>query len=244
MHQREKFLHPPQQAFIHKKQWTMEPPCYWPNNGTPDQQVLWELSLYVYRWLGENQFIRILGTSLRNTVYKLHMHSNRNTQIGEVVEPFMAKTGYMGTIVMQMDEGLRIIPPDGMDLANPPPTPPVPPALTNNFNSSKIKITRPPRFTGDKKNWKGFLLAADTYLAAYTNEFQDNEQKIWFIISYLGTEDGLLCVASDWLRNWKEEHMYGGLLHIGTYDDFLVKLKGAFKDPNLKINAANKLQHL
>ena len=77
--------------------------------------------------------------------------------------------------------------------------------------------------------------------ATYESEFQDDEQKIWFIISYLGTEDGSPCTASDWLRNWKNEHTYGGQLHLGTYNDFLANIKGAFEDPNLKINAANEL---
>ena len=65
--------------------------------------------------------------------------------------------------------------------------------------SSGIKITKPSRFTGDKKNWEGFILAVDTYLMAYHEEFKSDEQKIWSVISYLGTEDGSQCVASDWI---------------------------------------------
>ena len=75
----------------------------------------------------------------------------------------------------------------------------VPAATTTTPSSNKIKITKPPRFTGEKENWEGLLLAVDNYLMAYTNEFKDDKQKIWFIISYLGMEDGLPCVVSDWL---------------------------------------------
>ena len=108
---------------------------------------------------------------------------------------FRSKSGMMGTIIMRASNTQRtvLIEPDGVDM-NAPATPP-----TVVSHSSKIKIARPPRFTGDKKNWEGFILAVNTYLMAYQEEFKEDEQKIWFIISYLGTEDGSQCVASDWL---------------------------------------------
>ena len=90
-----------------------------------------------------------------------------------------------------------LIEPDGVD-KNTPTAPPVQPTIVTH-SSNKIKITRPPRFTGDKKNWEGFILAVDNYLMAYQEEFIEDKQKIWFVISYLGTEDGSQCVASDWL---------------------------------------------
>ena len=79
---------------------------------------------------------------------------------------------------------------------------------------------------------------------AYSNEFKEDEQKIWFVISYLGTDDGSPCITSDWLQNWKEENTYNGKMHTNDYDQFLTDLKGTFEDPNLKINAANELRHL
>ena len=103
--------------------------------------------------------------------------------------------------------------------------------------SSKIKIAKPPRFTSDKKNWEGFILAVDTYLMVYHEEFKNDEQKIWFIISYLGTDNGSQCVASDWIRNWKEENTYNHILHAEVSQT-------AFEDPNLKVNAANDLRQL
>ena len=33
-------------------------------------------------------------------------------------------------------------------------------------------------------------------------------------------------------------------MHANDYDQFLTDLKEAFKDPNLKVNAANELRHL
>ena len=115
-----------------------------------------------------------------------------------------------------------------------------PPAVFE-IHTSIIKIAKPPRFTGSKKNWEGFILAVNTYLMAYHEEFKNYEQKIWFIISYLGTEDSSQCVASDWLRNWKEENTYNHILHADDYRKFLEDLRAAFEDPNLKVNAANDL---
>ena len=84
----------------------------------------------------------------------------------------------------------------------------------------------------------------DNYLMEYSNEFKEDEQKIWFIISYLGTDDGSPCIALDWLRNWKEDNTYNGEMHANNYNQFLTDFKEAFQDPNLKINAANELRHL
>ena len=132
-----------------------------------------------------------------------------------------------------------LILPDGIPKGSK--APPTAQPITISSSSSKIKIAKPPRFTGDKKNWEGFLLAVDDYLMAYSNEFREDEQKIWFVISYLGTDNGSPCIASDWLRNWKEDNTYNGEMHANDYDQFLTDLKGTFKDPNLKINAANEL---
>ena len=79
---------------------------------------------------------------------------------------------------------------------------------------------------------------------AYQDKSRDDEQKIWFVISYLGTDDGSQCVASDWLRNRKEDNTYNHILHADDYEKFNKDLTTAFEDPNLKVNTANKLQQL
>ena len=105
----------------------------------------------------------------------------------------------MGTILIKPAGGgsTNIIVPDGTPLNTTDDHPTAQPMVVT--TSSKIKIAKPPRFTGDKKNWEGFILAVDTYLMAYHEEFKNDEQKIWFVISYLGTEDGSQCIASDWI---------------------------------------------
>ena len=135
-----------------------------------------------------------------------------------------------------------LILPDGINKDNPPA--PTAQPITISSSSNKIKITRPSRFTGDKKNWEGFILAVNNYLMAYANEFKDDEQKIWFVISYLGMDDGSPCVALDWLWNWKEDNTYNGVMHANDYDQFVADLKSMFEDPNLKINTTNELWHL
>ena len=110
--------------------------------------------------------------------------------------------------------GTELIPPDSILKGAEAPTAQ---PITISSSSNKIKIAKPPRFTGDKKNWEGFLLAVDNYLMAYSNEFKEDEQKIWFVISYLGTDDGSPCIASDWLQNWKEDNTYNGEMHANDY---------------------------
>ena len=129
----------------------------------------------------------------------------------------------MGTIIIRPSEGgsARIIVPDGTPL-NSTDDPPVAQPTVVTTTSSKIKIA--PRFTGDKKNWEGFILAVDTYLMAYHEEFKNNKQKIWFVISYLGTDNRSQCVTSDWIQNWKEENTYNHILHADDYGKFLEDL--------------------
>ena len=218
-----------------------KPPYYFPTVNNPDSRILQELTLYTSRQLGEICFIRVKGESLNLlAVFEIHTSVREHSYIGEVVKP-VETTGWMGTILARPREGgsTDVFLPDGISLNASANTPTQPTVITT--TSSKIKIAKPPRFTGDKKNWEGFILAVDTYLMAYHEEFKNNEQKIWFVISYLGTEDGSQCVASDWLRNWKEENTYNHILHTDNYRKFLEDLRTAFEDPNLKVNAANDL---
>ena len=167
-----------------------------PAIGTPEGHAFYELNLYVCRQIGEKCFVRVLGDTFEHGIYQIHSHKKNVTLEGEIVNIFQSKTGMMGTIIIRASNTQRtfLIEPDGVNLNTPVTSPTV---VTH--SSNEIKIARPPRFTGNKKNWEGFILAVDTYLMAYQEEFKEDEQKIWFVISYLGTEDGSQCVASDWL---------------------------------------------
>ena len=190
-------------------------------------------------------FVRIKGNSLKPpAIFEIHQDPRDHLYCRELVRPIETTTGWMGTCLVKLggEGSTHIIEPDGIPL-NTPSNPPIQPTVVTT-TSSKIKIAKPPRFTGDKKNWEGFILVVDTYLMAYHEEFKSDEQKIWFIISYLGTDDGSQCVALDWLQNWKEDNTYNHILHANDYPKFLDDLRTAFEDPNLKINAANELQQL
>ena len=72
--------------------------------------------------------------------------------VGEVVSLFESTTGMMGTIIMQTSSTERtvIIELDGIN-KNAQTAPPALPTIMTH-SSNKIKITKPPRFTGDKEN--------------------------------------------------------------------------------------------
>ena len=223
---------------------TTQPPYYYPNTG-PDACTIRELTLYVSQWLEAIYLVRVKGPSLRlPATFEIHRDQTAYSYHGELVQPIETRTGWMGTILIKPARGgsTNIIVPDGTPLNATDDHPTTQPTVVT--TSSKIKIAKPPRFTGDKKNWEGFILAVDTYRMAYHEEFKSDEQKIWFVISYLGTDDSSQCVASDWIWNWKEENTYNHTLHADDYDKFLEDLWTAFEDPNLKVNAANDLQQL
>ena len=222
---------------------TTQPPYYYLATG-PDARTIRELTLYVSWQLEAIYLVRVKGPSLRPpATFEIHRDQTTYSYHGELVRSIETKTVWMGTILIKPAGGgsTNIIIPDGTPLNTTDDRPAQPMVVTT---SSKIKITKPPRFTGSKKSWEGFILAVDTYLMAYHEEFKNGEQKIWFVISYLGTEDGSQCVASDWIRNWKEENTYNHPLHADDFDKFLEDLRTAFEDPNLKVNAANELQQL
>ena len=220
---------------------TTQPPYYYPATG-PDTHTICELTLYVSRRLEAIYLVHVKGPSLRPpAVFEIHRDQTAYSYHGELTQPIEMKTGWMGTILIRPAGGgsTNIIVPDGTPLNATDDRPTTQPTVVT--TSSKIKIAKPPRFTGDKKNWEGFILAVDTYLMVYHEEFRSDEQKSWFVISYLGAEDGSQCVASDWIRNWKEENTYNYTLHADDFDKFLEDLRTAFEDPNLKVNAANDL---
>ena len=225
-----------------------KPPYYFPTIGNPDATVLQELTLYASRRLNKICFVHVKGESLKPpAVFEIHTSIREYSYIGEVVQLVETTMGWMGTVLFRPREGgsTNVFPPDGVLLNAPATTQPTVMMTTSN----KIKIAKPPRFTGDKKNWEGFILAVDTlavdtYLMAYHEKFKNDKQKIWFVISYLGTEDSSQCVALDWLQNWKEENTYNHILHADDYEKFLKDLCTAFEDPNLKVNATNDLQQL
>ena len=141
-----------------------------------------------------------MSGSLADGIYQIHTHKKNVTLIGEVVDVFESTMGMMGTIIIRPSDTQRviIIAADGIDTNKPDP-PNQPTVITTTHSSNKIKIAKPPWFTGNKKNWEGFILAVDNYLMAYHNEFKEDKQKIWFVISYLGTDDGSPCITLDWL---------------------------------------------
>ena len=176
---------------------TTQPPYYYPTTG-PDARVIRELTLYVSQWLEAIYLVRVKGPSLRPlATFKIHRDQTAYTYHGELTWPIETKSGWMGTILIRPAGGgsTNIIVPDGTPLTTKDDCPTTQPTVIT--TSSNIKIAKPPRFTGDKKNWEGFILVVNTYLMAYHEEFKTNEQKIWFVISYLGTEDGSQCVTSD-----------------------------------------------
>ena len=143
---------------------TTKPPYYFPTIGNPDSHVLWELTLYASRWLSKICFVHVKGESLEPpAVFEIHTSIRDYSYIGEVVQPVETTTGWMGTVLAKPREGgsTRVFTPDRILLNAPANTPTQSTIITT--TSNKIKISKPPRFTGDKNNWEGFILAVDTY---------------------------------------------------------------------------------
>ena len=158
---------------------TTQPPYYYPAMG-PDSCVIRELTLYVSRRLEAIYLVRVKGHSLKPpATFKIHKDQTAYTYHGELTRPIETRTGWMGTILIRPIGGgpTNIIVPDGTPLTTTDDCPTTQPTIVT--TSSKIKIAKPPRFTGDKKNWEGFILAVDTYLMAYHEEFKTDDRLVF-----------------------------------------------------------------
>ncbi|KAJ7506423.1 hypothetical protein B0H11DRAFT_1903796 [Mycena galericulata] len=51
--------------------------------------------------------------------------------------------------------------------------------------------------------WSNFHDTLSTYIAAYDDELDTQKKRVFFPISFLRNEDGLDCLAADWVRNWE-----------------------------------------
>ena len=133
---------------------TTQPPYYYPTTGL-DSRTIRELTLYVSRRLEAIYLVCVRGSSLRPpATFEIHRDQTAYTYHGELTRPIKTKTGWMGTILIRPAGGgpTNIIIPDGTPLntTDNRPTPTIQPTVVT--TSSKIKIAKPPRFTGNKKN--------------------------------------------------------------------------------------------
>lgn len=121
--------------------------------------------------------------------------------------------------------GYASIPPQAVPVQNAP-------------RASKIILAAtPPYFDGNNKSkWDTWNDALTTYIWAYKKEFVDDETKIIFTISLLGSKDGAPTPASNWVRNWRRRNIDEDvdLPSEYTFKEFCKELGKTFKDQNVQ----------
>jgi hypothetical protein len=115
--------------------------------------------------------------------------------------------------------------------------PPLPQSSAPRAYSSRITLAHtPPMFNAlTKSKWDTFFKTLDNYLWAYKSKFDMDKKKISFTISLMGKEDGTLCPASNWVRNWRRRTLCLRVLRARYIFAHLVqKLDQTFQDQNFK----------
>lgn len=102
--------------------------------------------------------------------------------------------------------------------------------------TSKSAVAKPDPFDGKTENYRGFKRQFLLYITANKKQFEDDEQKILFVLSYMKT--GL---AAQWANNIVDEVAEEEEGNFGTAKDFFRKLELAFGNPNEKKDAQRKL---
>ncbi|KAL5521268.1 hypothetical protein ACEPAG_9191 [Sanghuangporus baumii] len=110
---------------------------------------------------------------------------------------------------------------------------------TNAGGGSKKGVAPPREFSGGD-NYVDFRREVLLYLTSYESRFQDDKDKIMFVLSYLKSGS-----ASTWAENYVEWASQSGSLTItDTWAAFLDKLNISFEDPNRHQKAFDKLDKM
>ena len=88
------------------------------------------------------------------------------------------------------------------------------------------KVRAPDHFNGDKNKYRTWLRTVDSYLLSNRAHYQDDVDKILFVLSYM--TEGTTTSLSDY---YYESNTQAAGFVPGTWTDFRDLLKRAFADP-------------
>jgi len=101
-------------------------------------------------------------------------------------------------------------------------------------------LAKPTPFNGDRTRIKDFLQECYLYLEVNKDVYDTKEKKIRFILSYMNTKE-----AAMWKKQFVTEITgVNGTMTFPTYQDFIDKVQGDFKQEDKVRSATNQLENL
>jgi hypothetical protein len=111
---------------------------------------------------------------------------------------------------------------------------------TEDTKAGELKLHQPPEFTGKKEDLKYFLQKVRMYLLVNKKNYDDDEKKIIYTLSFFrkGTEAGA------WATEFFDDAESKQPTDLGTWDDFLKNLKEAFEPYDVPADALEDMKKL
>ena len=114
--------------------------------------------------------------------------------------------------------------------------------MATDAKNGSVKLNLPKAFDGSRDKFRKFLQTAKIYLGINKKVYDDDLEKICFILSFM-TEGQAEAWADQFVEEARTQHP-GPDLDLGTYEDFQKTLKATFSAYDSPGNALNEMKNL
>ena len=109
----------------------------------------------------------------------------------------------------------------------------------NESSSGKKKMNMPKEFSGNRDDFKRWMMSCQMYIVGNHKVYPNDFDKINFVLSFMNSGK-----AAAWNKQYIKEQPNLENLDLGTWDDFKKNLKGAFSPYDVPGEAREKLKRL
>ena len=106
-------------------------------------------------------------------------------------------------------------------------------------NGKELAINKPKTFNGDRSKFKQFMQSMDLYLTINKHIYQNNNQKIAFVLSYMMEKE-----AAAWKEQIINQYTHGNYLVFPSWVLFKKILNESFKPKDRRGDALHKLRQM
>jgi len=106
-------------------------------------------------------------------------------------------------------------------------------------NGKELAINKPKAFDGDRSKFKQFMQSMDLYLTTNKHIYQNDDQKIAFVLSYMTEKE-----AAAWKEQIINQYTHGNYLALPSWIHFKVILNDSFEPKDRHGDALHKLRQM
>jgi len=121
----------------------------------------------------------------------------------------------------------------------PVPSPLVSPSPAQTVRQTRLKLSSPPDFGGERHNSHAFLNSCSLYIHLALEQFHNEEEKILWALTFFKSS-----CATKWSENIFHQEADTGVFSIQTWRDFEQQFRVHFFPVNAKADAINALEDI